>query len=140
SLTWTLAEEGETYGVTQGDFVAMDPSVVVKALVGGRDYAQSPYNRAVEARRKPGSAFKPFVYLTALEAGMTPSTIRTDQPVRIGRCSPENYTRKYLGPVTIETALALSLNTVAAAVTAEVGPEAVVATARRLGITSPLHA
>ena len=140
ALTTTLDEEGGKFGVSQGAFVAMDPSGAVKALVGGRDYATSPFNRAVDAHRQPGSAFKPFVYLTALENGMTPETVRVDQPVSIHGWRPENYTRKYLGPVTPATALALSLNTVSAQLTAEVGPKTVAATARRLGIKSPLTA
>ena len=118
----------------------MDPTGAVKALVGGRDYGASPFNRAVDAQRQPGSAFKPFVYLTALEHGLTPETVRIDQPVSIRGWRPENYSHKYLGPVTLQTALALSLNTVSAQLTAEVGPAAVAATARRLGITSPLTA
>jgi penicillin-binding protein 1A len=140
ALAETLASDKGAHGVSQGAFVAMDPTGAVKALVGGRDYATSPFNRAVDARRQPGSAFKPFVYLTALEAGLTPETVRVDQPVRIGGWSPENYTRRYLGPVTLQSGLALSLNTVSAELVAEVGPAAVVATARRLGIASPLQA
>jgi penicillin-binding protein 1A len=112
----------------------------VKALVGGRDYGSSPFNRAVDARRQPGSSFKPFVFLAALEAGNYPESLRVDQPVSIRGWSPENYTRKYLGPVTLTSALALSLNTIAAQLTAEVGPATVAATARRLGIRSDLQA
>jgi penicillin-binding protein 1A len=136
----TLAAEGAKYGVGQGAFVAMDAAGAVKALIGGRDYATSPFNRAVDAHRQPGSAFKPFVYLTALEHGLTPETVRVDQPVTIKGWRPENYTHKYLGPVTLQSGLALSLNTISAQLTAEVGPAAVAATARRLGITSPLTA
>ncbi|MBZ0230352.1 MAG: penicillin-binding protein, partial [Bauldia sp.] len=136
----TLADDKGEHRVGQGAFVAMDPAGAVKALVGGRDYASSPFNRAVDARRQPGSAFKPFVYLAALENGLLPESVRIDQPVKIGGWSPENYSRRYLGPVTLRSALALSLNTVSAGLTAEVGPRAVVATARRLGISSPLQA
>jgi penicillin-binding protein 1A len=136
----TLSAEGGERGVSQGALVAMAPDGAVKALVGGRDYAASPFNRAVAAKRQPGSSFKPFVFLAALETGLTPESVRIDQPISIRGWSPENYTRKYLGPVTLRTALALSLNTVAAQLAAEVGPAAVVATARRLGIRSPLHA
>jgi penicillin-binding protein 1A len=136
----TLAAGGARYGVSQAAFVAMDTAGAVKALVGGRDYASSPFNRAVDAHRQPGSAFKPFVYLTALEHGLTPESVRIDQPVTIRGWRPENYTHKYLGPVTLQTGLALSLNTISAQLTAEVGPAAVAATARRLGITSPLTA
>lgn len=137
-LRKSLDAEGKKYGVSQGAVVVMDGAGAVKALVGGRDYRQSQFNRAVAAKRQPGSSFKPFVYLTALEAGMTPDTVRVDQPVTIKGWSPENYTRKYLGAVTLKKALALSLNTVAAQVGNEVGPQNVVNTAHRLGIRSDL--
>ena len=140
ALTATLDEDSGSHGVGQGAFVAMDPSGGVKAMVGGRDYATSQFNRAVEAHRQPGSAFKPFVYLAALEHGLTPETVRIDQPVSINGWKPENYSREYHGPVTLQSALALSLNTVAAQLAAEVGPKTVAATARRLGIMSPLTA
>jgi penicillin-binding protein 1A len=134
----TLKEDGEKYRVGQGALVAMDSTGAVKALVGGSNYASAPFNRAVDARRQPGSAFKPFVYLTALEYGLTPETVRIDQPVSIGGWQPKNYTDEYRGPVTLQTALAFSLNTVSAQLTAEVGPSNVAATAHRLGITSPM--
>ncbi|HZP20486.1 MAG TPA: penicillin-binding protein 1A [Bauldia sp.] len=140
ALASTLNDEGGKYGVSEGAFVAMDPTGAVKALVGGRDYNLSPFNRAINGYRQPGSAFKPFVYLTALEHGLMPETVRIDQPVTIKGWSPENFSRKYLGPVTLQTALALSLNTVSAQLTEEVGPAAVAATAHRLGINSPLTA
>ena len=136
----TLAAEGEEYRMSQGALVAVDETGGIKALVGGRDYAKSQFNRAVTARRQPGSAFKPFVYLAALERGLMPETVRIDQPVTIGGWSPENYTREYKGPVTLQTALSLSLNTISAQLTAEVGPATVAATARRLGVASPLMA
>ncbi len=136
----TLDADGKKYGVGQGALVAMDPNGAVKALVGGRDYATSPFNRAVDGHRQPGSSFKPFVYLAALESGLTPETIRVDQPVAIKGWQPENYSKDYHGPVTLTTALALSLNTVSVQLTAEVGADRVVATARRLGISSPLFA
>ena len=101
AVSGMLAEEGTKLGVSQGAFVAMEPSGAVKALVGGRDYGASPFNRVVDAHRQPGSAFKPFVYLTALEHGLTPGTIRIDRPVTIKGWTPENYTQKYLGPVTL---------------------------------------
>jgi penicillin-binding protein 1A len=138
AISGTLSEEGERYRVSQGALVAMDSTGAVKALVGGRNYTTAPFNRAVDARRQPGSAFKPFVYLTALEYGFTPETVRIDQPVSIKGWRPKNYTDEYRGPVTLQTALALSLNTVSAQLTAEVGPSNVAATARRLGIASPM--
>ena len=111
----------------------------MRALVGGRNYAQSQYNRAVAAKRQPGSAFKPFVYLTALEHGLTPDSVRTDGPIKVGGWKPENYEHDYLGPVTLTKALALSLNTVSVRLTLEFGPQAVIRTAHRLGIASHLE-
>ena len=97
-------------------------------------------NRAVTAKRQPGSAFKPFVYLTAVEAGLTPETIRLDAPLDIKGWRPENYTHEYFGSVTLTQALAMSLNTVAVRLGLEVGPKNVVRTAHRLGISSKLEA
>ncbi len=134
-----LTEKGEKYRVGEGALVSMTPTGAVRALVGGRDYAKSQYNRAVAARRQPGSAFKPFVYLTALENGLTPDSIRTDGPIRVGGWKPENYKHEYLGPVDLTRALALSLNTVSVRLTLEFGPRAVIGTAHRLGIASHLE-
>ena len=92
----------------------------------------------MDARRQPGSAFKPFVYLTALEHGLVPESVRIDQPVSIDGWRPENYAKDYRGPVTLQTGLALSLNTISAQLADEFGPGNVAATARRLGITSSL--
>jgi penicillin-binding protein 1A len=117
----------------------MTPAGAVRALVGGRNYAESQYNRAVAARRQPGSAFKPFVYLTALEQGLTPDTVREDKPIAIKGWKPENYAHEYYGQVTLTQALALSLNTVAVRLMQEVGPVAVAKTAYRLGIASKLE-
>ena len=133
-----LAKQGDARGVSQAAFVAMKPDGGVVAMVGGRSYRKSQFNRAVTAKRQPGSAFKPFVYLTAIEQGDTPETIEIDGPVTIGKWKPENYSRKYYGQVTLKRALALSLNTVAAKVAARVGPENVALTAQRLGIRSEL--
>jgi len=134
-----LAQKGDKYKVHQGALVAMTPDGAVRALVGGRNYADSQFNRAVAARRQPGSAFKPFVYLTALERGLTPETVREDAPISIKGWKPENYGHEYHGPVTLAQALALSLNTVSVRLTMEVGPAAVVRTAHRFGIASHLE-
>lgn len=134
-----LAENGEALGVSQGALLAMSVDGAVRAMVGGRDYSESQFNRAVSAQRQPGSAFKPFVYLTALERGLYPETIRFDQPVNINGWAPENYSEEYLGPVSLQRALALSLNTVSVQLTSEVGPASVVSTARRLGIGSQIE-
>jgi penicillin-binding protein 1A len=116
----------------------MTPDGAVRAMVGGRNYAESQYNRAVAAKRQPGSAFKPFVYLTALEHGLTPDTVREDKPIVLKGWKPENYGRQYLGPVTLTQALSQSLNTVSVRLTLEFGPAAVAKTAYRLGIASKL--
>ena len=134
-----LAQHGAQMNVGEGALVAMTPDGTVRALVGGKDYAQSQYNRAIAAKRQPGSAFKPFVYLTALEHGLTPDTIREDAPIAVDGWRPEDYERRYLGPVTLTQALADSLNTVAVRLTLEFGPSAVIRTAYRLGINSPLQ-
>ena len=139
TLTEELAQKGDKSGVAQGALVAMTPDGAVRALVGGRNYADSQFNRAVAAKRQPGSAFKPFVYLTALEHGLTPDTVREDKPISVKGWQPENYTHEYFGAVTLSKALALSLNTVSVRLTLEVTPMAVVRTAYRLGITSKLE-
>jgi penicillin-binding protein 1A len=135
-----LDAKGQKFNVSQGAFVAMQPDGAVKALVGGRNYESSQFNRAIAARRQPGSSFKPFVYLTAVERGYTPDTVLEDGPVSFGGWAPKNYDRKYRGPVAMRDALALSLNTIAVKLNMEVGPKAVVQTAQRLGISSPLQA
>ena len=134
-----LAAKSAKFNVTQGALVAMSADGAVRAMVGGRNYAESQYNRAVTAKRQPGSAFKPFVYLTAIEAGLTPETIRLDAPLDVRGWKPENYSHEYFGPVTLTQALAMSLNTVAVRLGLEVGPKNVVRTAHRLGISSKLE-
>ncbi len=91
ALTDELNAKGDKYGVGQGALVALDPNGAIKALVGGRNYADSQFNRAVAAKRQPGSAFKPFVYLSALEKGLTPDTVREDAPITVKGWNPENY-------------------------------------------------
>jgi penicillin-binding protein 1A len=138
ALRDTLAAKGAHYDVSQGALVALDPDGALRALVGGRDYVESQFDRATAAKRQPGSSFKPFVYLTALEHGLTPDTIRNDAPINLRGWRPEDYEHRYMGPVTLTTALAQSLNTVAVRLALEVGPANVARTARRLGITSAL--
>jgi len=140
ALVDELALKGQKFDVAQGAIVAISPDGAVRALVGGKNYAESQFNRAVAAKRQPGSAFKPFVYLTALERGLTPESVREDKPVALKGWKPENYSRDYHGPVTLSQALALSLNTVSVRLTLEVGPSAVARTAYRLGIASKLDA
>ena len=141
AVTATIAAEGEKYGIGEGALVALDGTGAVRAMVGGRSYVESQYNRAVDARRQPGSAFKPFVYLTAIEKlGYRPDTVMIDQPVTLGTWSPQNYDGKFRGAMTLKEALAKSINTVAAQLADQVTPEAVVQTAKRMGINSPLGA
>lgn len=134
-----LAAKSVKFNVSQGALVAMTPDGAVRAMVGGRNYSESQYNRAVTAKRQPGSSFKPFVYLTALEQGLTPDTVRQDAPIEVKGWRPENYTHEYFGAVTLTQALAMSLNTVAIRLGLEVGPKNVVRTAHRLGISSKLE-
>jgi penicillin-binding protein 1A len=134
-----LAAKSVKFNVSQGALVAMTPQGAVRALVGGRNYADSQFNRAVTAKRQPGSAFKPFVHLTAIENGLSPDTVRQDSPINVKGWTPENYTKEYFGPVTLTQALAMSLNTVAVRLGLEVGAKNVVRTAHRLGIASKLE-
>jgi penicillin-binding protein 1A len=134
----TLEKDGAKAKTAQGALVAMSPDGAVRAMVGGRDYAESQFNRATQALRQPGSAFKPFVYLAALQQGMTPDDRFVDQPTRIGNWTPHDYEHKYRGVVTASEALADSINTVAAQVLERAGIDNVIATAHRLGITSDL--
>ena len=139
ALTDELNRKGGRYGVGQGALVAMEPDGAIKALIGGRDYAASQFDRAVAAKRQPGSAFKPFVYLAGIEKGLTPDSVRDDAPINVRGWRPENYSHAYFGAVTLTKALSLSLNTVAVRICLEAGPAAVVSVAHRLGITSELQ-
>jgi penicillin-binding protein 1A len=139
ALRQMLDEEGSARHASEGAVVVLDPSGGVKSLVGGRSYSTSPFDRAVKARRQPGSAFKPFVYLTALESGYTPDSLAYDGPTNIAGWSPKNYSGSYQGEVSLRDSLAHSINTVAVRLATEVGPSAVVRTAQRLGIHSKLQ-
>ncbi|NYD88420.1 transglycosylase domain-containing protein [Sphingomonas melonis] len=123
----------------QGALVSLDRDGAVKAMVGGKDYVSSIYNRATQAQRQPGSAFKLFVYLAALEAGHKPEDTVVDEPVTINGWSPRNDSRRNSGPVTLRTAFAFSLNTVAAKLGQEVGFTTIADMARRFGITTPIN-
>ena len=135
-----LALEGRKYDAHEAALVAMTPHGAVRAMVGGRNYARSPYNRATDAMRQPGSAFKPFVYLTAFEHGRRPSDVMVDGPVDIHGWKPTDYERRFSGPMSLTEAFAKSSNVIAAKLTAEVGARAVAHTAHRLGITTPIDA
>jgi penicillin-binding protein 1A len=139
-LTALLDGPGAAAGVTQGAVIALDAATgAVRAMVGGRDYRQSPFNRAVLARRQPGSAFKPFTWLAALEKGARPDDTVLDAPIRIGNWSPADFERQFLGEITIEEALAQSINTSAVRLLLQAGgPRVVAKLAARLGIADRL--
>ena len=139
-LTALLDGPGAAANVGQGAVVVLDANTgAVRAMVGGRDWRTSPFNRAVLARRQPGSAFKPFVWLAALEAGSRPDDMVSDAPLRIGGYSPSNFEPGFRGEVTIEEALAQSLNTASVRLLLVAGgPKPVAAVAHRLGIADPL--
>lgn len=139
TLATTIRKNGEAKNISQGAVVVMRPNGAVVALVGGKDYALSQFNRATQAARQPGSAFKPFTYLTALEYGWRPDDLIMDEKITKGRYRPKNFAHKYYGEVTLTEALTLSLNTIAYQLIKDVGPAAVIDTARRLGITSDLN-
>ena len=130
-----VAHLDPTRGATQGAIISLDGTGGVRTLVGGLDYGESQFNRATQAVRQPGSAFKPFVYLAALRAGKSPWDITTDAPVTIDDWTPENFTEEHLGAVTLHKALAKSLNTVAVSLGEDVGRGAVIATADQMGLT-----
>ncbi len=133
----TVVETDRTKG-EEAALVALDGEGRVRAMVGGSDYAASPFNRATNGHRQAGSSWKSFVYLTAMEQGRTPDVQVTDEPVTINGWSPRNHDNAFLGPITLETALARSVNTVAARLADEVGRDRVAATAHRLGINTPI--
>jgi penicillin-binding protein 1A len=139
AIATAIDKNGKKLDVEQGALVSIDGTGAIRALVGGKDYSESQYNRAWKAKRQPGSAFKPFVYATALEQGDSPDSIRNDAPVKIGNWTPENYEKKYDGPVTLAYALAHSINTVAAQLAQEVGPNNIIKLAHRMGIESELE-
>lgn len=138
ALSSVLAREGRLQNVEQGAVVVLDTDGAVRAMVGGRSYATSQFNRATQAMRQPGSAFKPFVFAAAVEHGMDPATVMADEPITIEGWSPRNFDGQYLGPITLTDALARSVNTVAVKAAREVGMDAVIRVARRFGVTTPI--
>jgi 1A family penicillin-binding protein len=133
-----LATAGKAGNVGQAALIAMAPDGAILAMVGGRDYNESQFNRATQARRQPGSLFKVFVYLAALRQGLTPDSMVVDQPVSVGDWEPDNYGDRYYGPVTLRTAFAHSLNSVAVQLAQTVDIKTVIDTARQLGVRSDL--
>jgi len=136
----TLTKEGAQRHVSQGALVAMRPDGAVVAMVGGRDYRASQFNRAVDALRQPGSAFKLFVYLAALRKGLTPDDTLDAGPIDVNGWEPDNYGDHEYGRMTLSTAFAKSVNTAAARLAQDVGVNQVIKAARDLGIDSPLPA
>ena len=135
-----LGKQGKKAHASEAAVVVMKPDGAVSAMIGGVDYTESTFNRATQAHRQPGSAFKPFVYMAALEAGLTPWDVRNDTPVDINGWTPTNYGGRAYGMLTLADALAHSVNTVTANLAQEVGLDSVVDAARRCGITSRLEA
>ena len=140
SIKKILEKNAKSKKVSEGSLVSIETNTgAVRAIIGGRDYSKSKFNRAAQAKRQPGSSFKSFVYAAALEDGFTPGTIRIDQPTEIAGWAPENYTKRFRGPMSIREALKLSINTIAAQVGAEIGPTRVASLANRFGITTEMR-
>ena len=133
-----ILKHGEEFNVSQGAIVAMSPNGAVRSMVGGGNYSISQFNRATQAKRQPGSAFKPIVFAAGIERGLKPDSEFTDEPIIVENWSPRNFSRKYLGKVTMSQALAKSINTVAVRISELVGRQNVVNVAKRLGISSKL--
>lgn len=139
ALEARMDEEAEASKAGQTAAVLMNRQGHVLAMYGGRDYTTNKFNRATQARRQPGSAFKPFVYAAALDIGVSPYDVRIDQPVTIDDWSPKNFTRAHMGPVTITEAMRDSLNTVAALLAQETSEEAIINLARKFGISAEMQ-
>jgi penicillin-binding protein 1A len=135
-LRSVLQADGRTAGASQAAMVSISEEGAIRTLIGGVDYGESVFNRAVQARRQPGSSFKPLVYAAALEAGVLPSDVRVDEPLDIGGWKPRNYGGGHRGPVTVQAALAASINTISVKLAQEAGPTAIAGLARRFGITT----
>jgi penicillin-binding protein 1A len=133
------AIRANTPGAAQGALVSLDRDGAVRAMVGGKDYVTSNYNRATQATRQPGSAFKLFVYLSALESGYRPDDTVVDEPVTIGGWSPRNNSGRYSGSINLRTAFTYSVNTIAAKIGQDVGTATIADMARRFGITTPIN-
>jgi membrane peptidoglycan carboxypeptidase len=133
-----LSESGVVGNVSQAALVAMRPDGAVVAMVGGREYGKDQFNRAVQAQRQPGSAFKTFVYFAALRNGVAPDSLIEDAPIEIDGWQPENYGRKYAGTVTVADAFARSLNAATVRLATSIGIDRVAKAAKDLGIDAPL--
>jgi len=138
-VTERMAKEGPALKATQAAALVLGKDGRVVAMAGGTDYRTSPFNRVTQARRQPGSSFKPFVYALALEDGYSPYDVFNDRPISIGKWKPVNYNGEYIGPMTLSEALTRSTNTVAAELGNEANPERVAELARRFGIKSRMQ-
>lgn len=139
AIAEALKDGGGNRHVGQGAAIALAPNGAILAMIGGKSYLQSQFNRATQAERQPGSAFKPVVYLAALEQGFTPQTDIEDSPVALGEWAPQNSNARFTGTVTLTEALARSINTVAVKLAERVGVKTIADTAARLGISSPVE-
>ncbi|MEL7481828.1 MAG: PBP1A family penicillin-binding protein [Pseudomonadota bacterium] len=139
ALVQHISDQGEKLDVTEGAALIMSLDGAIRAMVGGTDYTLSQFNRATQAKRQPGSAFKPFVFATAMQAGLDPFSVYQDVPTRFDDWEPRNYADGYVGPVTVAEAFAKSLNTVAAQIGHDIGEERIISTARAFGILSELQ-
>jgi len=133
-----LRQYGKQKRVNEAAAVLMEPTGAVVAIVGGRDYGKSQFNRATDAKRQPGSSFKPFVYTTAMMNGYKPGSVLQDAPITIGNWSPKNYGRSYAGPVTLTNALRRSINTIPVRLAQAMGRDKIVETAYKMGVKSEL--
>ena len=139
SVDFHLRQFGKTYGVEEGAMAVIDDRGGIVALVGGRDYGLSQFNRATRALRQPGSSFKAYVYALAMEGGHKPTDVIVDGPVRVGNWSPQNYGNSFAGRVQIQDAMARSLNTVAVKLSQESGPGNVAKLAAAMGVETPMR-
>ncbi|WP_425336259.1 transglycosylase domain-containing protein [Sinorhizobium garamanticum] len=140
SVESSLRQYGESYEVKQGALVMVENGGAVRAMVGGRDYGESQFNRATRALRQPGSSFKVYTYAAAMEKGMTPETVVVDAPITWRGWSPQNYARKYAGRITLMNALARSINTIPVRLAKDkLGTEIIAATAKRMGVETPIR-
>ena len=133
-----IAQSGAASHVEQGAVVVMTPDGAVRAMVGGKSYGESQFNRAVQALRQPGSSFKPIIYQAGIEAGVGPEQIFIDQPINIGGWQPANFDEKFRGRMPVREALAQSINTVAVQIAEKAGIQRIISVARRLGLTTAL--
>ena len=139
SIESALRQLGDQFGASQGALVSMELDGAIRAMVGGRDYGASQFNRATVAERQTGSAFKPFVYAAAFMRGYRPSTIMADAPISIGNWSPQNYGRSFSGPMTLTTALVRSINTIPVRLSVAIGRQTIIDLTHAMGVESELR-